>query len=71
MSFLNFLASKNIITQEQVPFFKEQSQTNERTLDSVLIDAGLDKQALLENKGEYFGGSFEQKYETSQQQTFC
>ncbi len=55
MSFLNFLANKNIITEEQVPFFKEQASTGEKTLDSILIDAGLEKQALLENKGEYFG----------------
>lgn len=55
MSFLNFLASKNIITEEQIPFLKEQTQSGEKTLDSVLIDAGMEKQALLENKGEYFG----------------
>lgn len=55
MSFLNFLATNNIITQEQVPFFKEQARSAEKNLDSVLIDAGLDKTTLLEKKGEYFG----------------
>jgi len=55
MSFLNFLASKNIITEEQIPFFKEQAQTTEKNLDSILMDAGMEKQALLESKGEYFG----------------
>ncbi len=54
MSFLNFLASKQIITQEQVPFFKEQAHSTDKNLDSILIGAGLDKEILLQNKGEYF-----------------
>lgn len=55
MSLLNFLATKNIITPEQIPLFKEQAKTGEKTLDSVLYEAGVTKDDLLHTKGEYYG----------------
>jgi len=55
MSFLNFLATKNIISSEQIPFLKEQVKTSSKPLDSILLAQGMNKEELLEVKGEYFG----------------
>lgn len=55
MSFLNFLTTKNIISAEQVPFLKEQIKSSDKKLDSILLEKGMNKEELLELKGEYFG----------------
>ena len=55
MSFLNFLATKNIISADQIPFLKEQIKTSQKNIDSILIDSGLSKESLLQTKGEYYG----------------
>ena len=55
MSFLNFLATKNIISPEQVPLLKEQTKTGEKSLDTILYEVGVTKNDLLLTKGEYFG----------------
>lgn len=55
MSFLNFLSSKKIITEDQIPFLKDQARTSEKSLDAILLDGGIDKETLLKTKGEYFG----------------
>lgn len=55
MSFLNFLATKNIISPEQVPLLKEQAKSSEKSLDTILYETGVTKNDLLQTKGEYFG----------------
>ena len=55
MSFLNFLATKNIISPEQIPLLKEQAKAGEKSLDAILFEAGVTKEDLLQTKGEYFG----------------
>lgn len=55
MSYLNFLASKNIITADQIPFLKEQAKTADKNIDTILMEGGVTKEVLLETKGEYFG----------------
>lgn len=54
MSFLNFLAKKNIISTEQIPFLKEQLKNSDKNLDSVLLDGGIEKEELMQVKGEYY-----------------
>ena len=58
MSLLNFLVTKNIISNEQIPFLKEQVKTGTSTIDTILIEGGVDKKAFLEAKGEYFSVPF-------------
>ncbi len=55
MSFINFLATKNIIPGDQIPFLKEQVKTSDKPLDTILLEGGMSKDQLLEIKGEYFG----------------
>ncbi len=55
MSFLNFLATKNILPADQIPFLKEQIKSADYSLDTVLLSGGMEKEHLLELKGEYFG----------------
>jgi type IV pilus assembly protein PilB len=55
MSFLNFLATKNIISPEQVPLLKDLVKKGEKSLDSVLYESGVTKDDLLVAKGEYYG----------------
>jgi type IV pilus assembly protein PilB len=54
MSFINFLASKNIISEEKIPQIKEKIKSGEQTLEEALFAIGLDKQQILESKGEYY-----------------
>ncbi len=58
MSFINFLASQNIISEGQVPVVKEKIKNGETTLEGFLLDMGMDKQEILGKKGEYFGVPF-------------
>lgn len=60
MSFLNFLATKNIISSDQVPFLKEQIKTSNKSVDLILVESGLPKEKLLEIKGEYYGVPYKQ-----------
>ncbi len=55
MSFLNFLATKNIISEEQIPFLKEQVKNSNKTVDTILLENGLPRPKLLQIKGEFFG----------------
>ena len=55
MSFLNFLATKNIISGDQIPFIKEQIKKENKTVDSILIENGMPKTDLIKIKGEYYG----------------
>jgi type IV pilus assembly protein PilB len=55
MSFLNFLATKNIISADQIPFLKERVKATDKNIDSILIEGGISRSQLLEVKGEYFG----------------
>ncbi len=55
MSFLNFLATKNIISGDQIPFIKEQIKKENKTVDSILVENGLPKEDLIKMKGEYYG----------------
>jgi type IV pilus assembly protein PilB len=54
MSFLNFLATKNLISADQIPFLKEQIKTTDKNIDTILLQSGLSKVKLLEIKGEYY-----------------
>ena len=54
MSFINFLASQNIIPEDQVPVLKEGIKKGQTTLDDFLYKMGLDAQQILEKKGEYY-----------------
>lgn len=58
MSFLSFLTDKRIISAEQLPFVKEQIKTSDKTIDSILLESGMDTQRILELKGEYYGVPF-------------
>ncbi len=55
MSFLNFLATKNIISADQIPFLKEQIKTTQKNIDTILLDSGITRENLLQVKGEYYG----------------
>ncbi len=65
MSFLNFLATKKIISTEQIPFVKEQVKTTGKTVESLLLENGLEKEKLLEVKGEYYGVPYKQLNSTN------
>ncbi|MEN9921576.1 MAG: hypothetical protein RLZZ517_554 [Candidatus Parcubacteria bacterium] len=65
MSFLNFLATKNIISADQIPFLKEQVKNSEKTVDGILLDNGLPKEKLLQIKGEYYGVPYKQLEDTN------
>jgi len=54
MSFINFLASQNIISEGQIPGIKEKIKNGETTLEKELFAIGLDNQEILEKKGEYY-----------------
>lgn len=54
MSFINFLASQNIIPESQIPVIKEKIKSGEKTLEATLFELGLDNQEILEKKGEYY-----------------
>jgi type IV pilus assembly protein PilB len=54
MSFINFLASKNIIPESEIPGLKEQIKNGDVSLEAKLFDFGLDNQQILEQKGEYY-----------------
>jgi type IV pilus assembly protein PilB len=54
MSFLNFLASQNIIPEGEIPALKEKIKTGETSLEKALFDIGMDIQQVLERKGEYY-----------------
>lgn len=58
MSFINFLASQNIISEGQIPSIKEKIKNGESKLEDFLFDLGMDKQQILEKKGEYYGVPF-------------
>jgi type IV pilus assembly protein PilB len=58
MSFLSFLAEKNILDTNQIPFIKEQLKTSDKSIESILINAGFTDQNILELKGEYYGVPF-------------
>ncbi len=55
MSFLNYLATKNIISADQIPFLKEQIKGSDKPLDTILLEGGMTKDNLLQIKGDYFG----------------
>lgn len=54
MSFVNFLATKNLISENQIPLIKDAIKKGERSLDNVLIGMGLPTDAILKAKGEYY-----------------
>jgi type IV pilus assembly protein PilB len=54
MSFINFLANENLITEDQIPLIKESIKKGDRTLDSILAGMGLDPLAVLKTKGKYY-----------------
>src|SRR3989344_3545693 len=53
MSFLDFLANKKIITQDQIPFIEEGAIQDGASLESMLMTKGLDPQEILKLRGEY------------------
>lgn len=55
MSFLNFLVTKKILTEDQLPFLKEQIKSSDKSIDGLLMDGGINKTDLLSMKGEYYG----------------
>jgi type IV pilus assembly protein PilB len=54
MSLINFLAGKNVIPEGQVPLIKEKIKAREKTLESFLLELGLDNEQILNYKGEYY-----------------
>ena len=58
MSFINFLASKNIIPEGQIPVIKEKIKSGESTLEQELFILGMDNQQILDSKGEYYNVPF-------------
>lgn len=54
MSFINYLVSQNILPEGQVPAMKERIRSGEATLEGELYNLGLNKNQILEKKGEYY-----------------
>lgn len=54
MSFINFLASQNLIPEGQIPSLKEKIKNGETNLEKELISLGLEKDKIFEKKGEYY-----------------
>ncbi|MEI6420159.1 MAG: GspE/PulE family protein [bacterium] len=53
MSFLNVLARKKIIQQEDIPKIESLSRQNRQPLEDLLLKMGVDESSILEAKGEY------------------
>lgn len=54
MSFINFLASQNLIPEGQIPSLKDKIRNSETTAEKELMDMGISKDLIFEKKGEYY-----------------
>src|SRR3989344_2007978 len=53
MSFLDFLADKKIISQDQIPFIEKEALDEERGLEKSLVKLGVTAPEILALRGEY------------------
>jgi type IV pilus assembly protein PilB len=53
MSFLNFLADKKIISQDDIPFIEEEVSSSGHTLEDILSKKGISPEELISARGNY------------------
>ncbi|MEK7120935.1 MAG: GspE/PulE family protein [Patescibacteria group bacterium] len=53
MSFLNFLAGKKIIKEDDIPFIEEEVSSGGRSLEEILAKRGISSEELLASRGDY------------------
>lgn len=53
MSFLNFLADKKIISQDDIPFIEDEVSSSGRSLEDILSKKGVSAEELISARGSY------------------
>lgn len=55
MTVLDILIKKGLISEKMLPTIREDLSKPENSIESVLVDHGIDKNSILEAKSEYLG----------------